>query len=293
MVPFPANNLDVLDLADWMELYALDSGDKNSSAGDLQRELVKLHNFDVAEEKAAEVVRELELRELSAGDAYPFELMFGRVLQARDGWEDRVGYLFCLCLSYFGWKIVAGAPVNPWFLFEDLSAVAAREYVNGEVLQFGTRHARVDDASFAAAVNQLCVRFGEGQGFRPRPGARPQDDKVDLIAWRHFPDQLSSKLVIFGQCAAGSNFKTKVSELDPDAFWKLWVSEAPVTNPLAKSFFIPHRLTSEEWEYVATYAGILFDRCRIAYWAWRDNRAVRADQRYTQWLRTVLPTLPI
>jgi hypothetical protein len=112
------------------------------------------------------------------------------------------------------------------------------------------------------------------------------------VAWRGFHDNRESKLVIFGQCATGQDWPEKVSELQPEAFWDHWMLVSQV-SPLERSFFIPHRVRDEgegeTWRYYARYAGILFDRCRVAYWAWTDNSAVLNDTRYLSYCESVFP----
>jgi hypothetical protein len=60
-----------------------------------------------------------------------------------------------------------------------------------------------------------------------------------------------------------------------------------VSRPL-RSFFIPYRIVNEKWDYYARYAGILFDRCRVSYWAYKNNRAVLAIPEFYNWFDTTL-----
>jgi len=247
-----------------------------------------------AERLSLEVITEIEERVRATSGAYPFELRHSRVLQARDELKDYTAYIFCLLLSYFGWEQVRGAPINPRLLFENLSCVAAKQYFHGEVCQFGT--SRDDEIStFSDAVNQLCKRLGEGGGIRPTHTLHKKDDHVDLVVWRHFEDGRENKLVFFGQCASGENWKAKLNELQPDAFWEHWMIESK-RSPLGRSFFIPHRISDQDngegWKYYASYArGILFDRCRVAYWAWIGNDEVLSESRYFEWCESVFPAL--
>jgi len=108
------------------------------------------------------------------------------------------------------------------------------------------------------------------------------------VAWKDFKDLHSSKLVIFGQCAGGDNWKRgKDSELKPHAFWGQWMLEAEV-SPLLNSFYIPHRIPRKIWDYHARRAGILFDRCRVAFWAFRNNDAVLSNPKFKEWYQFVL-----
>jgi len=45
----------------------------------------------------------------------------------------------------------------------------------------------------------------------------------------------------------------------------------PVSPSPIKSFFTPYRVERDKWEFYARKAGILFDRCRIAFWAHQEE----------------------
>jgi hypothetical protein len=71
-VPFPRSPLYPEDLADWLELTAIQSDDRNASGGDLDAELKRL-GVSNREDLLGQTFTELDLRERSAGEnAYPF-----------------------------------------------------------------------------------------------------------------------------------------------------------------------------------------------------------------------------
>lgn len=303
--PLPDTPTDIIKLADWIEIYAIISADDNSSRGDLERALRRASVFQSEKEDESsgiedtllQVFLELEERASSAGDAYPFEIV-GGILRLRSHPKQFPAYIFCLVLSYFKWKAKKGAPVDPWRLFEELSCGAARHYMQGDVFWFASRARgakvrrgqRSQSTAFQNGINDLCNELGEGQGFKNQPTLNRQDDKVDLVAWRDFQDKRSSKLVMFGQCAAGNNWTGKTAELQPDRFWDQWLQDGKI-SPLIRSFYIPHRVPRKEWEFRARSAGILFDRCRIAFWTSQAEDIMR-DGRYMKWCRTILPIRP-
>lgn len=285
MLELPEDCTDPIALADWLELFALKSPGQNASGGDLISALQIPFDQDKAQEMSLLVIAEIEERIRATGEAYPFELIRGRMIQAKGHLGKYAAYLFCLFLSYFKWRQEKKAPINPWLLFEDLACVAARQYVQGEVLQFGTSRKK-GIAAFSDAVKTLTIKLGEGGGFRDQLSLSKKDDHVDLVAWKDFKDDRTSKFILFGQCAAGANWEGKLGELDPQAFWKQWMVDGEV-SPLTKSFYVPHRISEERWDYCGRYAGILFDRCRVAYWAWSNNDAVLHESRYITWCRSV------
>ncbi len=287
----PEDSTDPIQLADWLELQAIVSADRNSSQGDLEAilripsvlesssSLSIFENSEFAdglgqanddtdrsvEVKTLEVFSELELREKAALNAYPFQIDPHGVLQLRSVWTDFPSYVFCLCLSYFDWVMNRKGEAKPSKLFEELSCLAAARYFGGQAVDFGAPRTQLA-ASFAEAVDQLCVLIGEGEGYRAHSNQHPQDDKLDVVVWKDFPDKLPGKLLVFGQCAAGKNWVTKLTEMQASEFAKYWIRSGTRSEAI-RSFFVPHRVTNrgaERWEYAVTFGGIFFDRCRIA-----------------------------
>lgn len=286
MLELPSEIKNPIKLADWMELLALILPDGNMSYGDLSSTLRRTGAYELNEENpessgylqderidemCGEVFDELNRRAKSAGHGYPF-LVKRSVLELKPDstWEDYVAYVFCLCLSYFG-SVDEGKVYFPRRLFETLSKFAAGRFIDGEAVKLSPPRDELP-TSFKEAINEVCLRIGEGRGYkvqRQDSTISPQDDRVDIIAWRHFTDQLPSKLILFGQCASNSTWerwRAKLSELQAREFCEQWMLDNPTPIPM-KSFFVPHRIDSGKWLYAARYAGILFDRCRIAYWA--------------------------
>lgn len=284
MLELPNDLTDPLKLADWLELYALSSPDRNSSQGDLESELRRAALFELADDtaielKTMEVFDELEQRVNAAKEAYPFDLDYRGILQLKStSWEDFPAYTFCLCLSYFGLRETRLVPK----LFEQVSCLAAKGYLQGDVIEFGwPRREEELPSSFTDAITEMCKRIGEGRGYREQSSLDRKDDTVDLVAWKEFADRKSSKILMFGQCASGQEWEEKRAELDPMRFWNQWMEVSPVGPYPLKSYFIPHRVARNKWEYFARNL-ILFDRCRIAFWA----HQVRADyDPIIAWLR--------
>lgn len=288
-LPLPNRPTDAIKLADWLEIYALISADGNASRGDLERALRRGSVFPTdesngIEEKLMQVFLELEDRSAATGEGYPFEVK-GAVLSLRSKSKNFPAYIFCLVLSYFGWQPKKGTPINPRDLFEELSCKAAKNYIHGDVFPFGPK--AVNRKGFKEAVAALCITLGEGQGFRDQPTFQRKDDKVDLVAWKTFHDRRASKLVMFGQCASGNDWTEKLAELQVDAFWDQWMQDGQV-SPLIRSFYVPHRVDKAQWDYTARRTGVLFDRCRIAYWA-AATPEIQKDPRFLQWSMLSLP----
>jgi hypothetical protein len=274
--------------ADWLELRALLADDRNSSLTDLIRAIRPTGTIevvldeqpgyegaspaelsdpgdDMSEAVAESALSELDDRGVACDGTYPFS-RGSQHLQALPA-AVRSVYVFLLLLSTDG--ILAGPPgLSAPALLEDLAANAAQSFFGGEgehvhVYQFGFPRRRTLKG-FKPAVNDLCARLGEGGSARDRPDTRHQKDaKLDLVAWRSFPDGRVGKLVAFGQCAAGENWTEKLSELQPRTFTNCWMADALSMEPI-RMFFCPFRVERDKWPTTVLASGLLFDRCRIA-----------------------------
>ncbi len=178
-------------------------------------------------------------------------------------------YIFQLLLSNFGVEAGKISRVRPERDFEDISLDAARSYFghntrDGSYL-FGFPR-RTDEKAFSAAVDKLSVLLGEGGGAKSVGPARDQKDAyLDLVVWHGFADRRPGQVIAFGQCAAGQNWRRKVTELPSGEVWcRAWMFDPPAVPPI-RMLFVPHRLTEEEWKTRSILGGVIFERCRIAY----------------------------
>src|SRR5260370_9060153 len=181
--------------------------------------------------------------------------------------------MLCLALSQWQWRARQRAPENPWLLFEELSQFSARNYLGGEAILFGTscRAGQAGKSRFVERINRLASDLGEGEGFRAQKTFSTKDSKLDVVAWKRFLDGRASQVILFGQCKAGGDWNTNLSELEADVFWDQWMRKGKVSTPL-RTVFVPHRLhNEEEWELHARRARLLFDRCRVVAWAHSDT----------------------
>lgn len=299
-----------LRLADWMELQALVAGDGSCSRSDLETNLRRSGLFapteeteptgeqDAADELILETFTEMELRGIAAGSAYPFELnLAAGTLVRRGDVATFAPYVFLLCLSYWG-KTEAATKKKPFRrMFENLCCLAARNFVGGSVARFAAPRSALPAAyqaaverlptSFNKAVTRLCELMGEGVEYRDQPTMNSQDDKLDIVAWRDFPDKRKGKLVIFGQCASGNDWETKLRELNPRLFCEDWMAEVPQSN-LTPVFFVPHRVEPAGWDHVNRQL-LVFERCRLAHSIDTPARTVAVDD-CAQWALEQLST---
>src|SRR5262245_5141213 len=154
-------------------------------------------------------------------------------------------------------------------MFEHVSRIAAQNYLGGRATRFGfPRVAAEIPTKFGQAVTVFCRLLGEVRYNGNKPG-RAKDDELDVVAWKHFRDQRAGKIILWGQCAAGWDWETKLA-FDPETFRKRWTL-GDFASPLLKSIFIPHVVEASRWDFFCAAARILFDRCRIASCTFGEN----------------------
>ncbi len=272
----PSANAPEHELADFAELLCWQRG--GTSATDLSRLLGRLAENDysngVPEEEEAdgrveEAYGEIERRQEACRGGYPFEIdRDGHTLRVirGDKMPAHAIYKYLLLSTRLDMKNDrCHAGIDGTLLLECLSAQIAKGYFGerAESLVFGTA---AQDEGFQEKVDNLCRRLGEGSSFTDRPlaGSNVKDGKLDVVAWKPFKDRLPGKLIGFGQCKTGTNYKDSMTELQPDVFVKKWMREPLVVLPV-RMFFISEALALTPYERyeISVDAGLLFDRCRI------------------------------
>lgn len=278
-------------LADWMELNALISADGTCSIADLSRALDRgaSDDDDLPDEEgdgrdsdgprptrdmrgelnltaAESAFDELERRSVACGPTgYAFEVLKdGHAISLKQQWNETI-YAFLLLIGYY-----VRSAKNGEKLFEEICAEASASYFGGraagtEAYAFGFPRRHPNPKHFPTALDDLCRRLGEGEGAVNSPNVGNQKDgTLDVVVWRHFADRREGKLIGFGQCATGhTNWRTKLSELQPRAFIDKWVRR-PITVLPVRLYFVPWCFDNRSWTERVKDAGIVFDRCRIS-----------------------------
>lgn len=269
----PSVQADPNELADFVELNAWLWGSMSITATfqDLGR-LAENNSDGVPEEAAADDVVEAAYAELSQRQefcrtGYPFALdRQGYTLWASPDVQEGKSLIYKYLLLATRLNMNANrrySGQDGTRLLEELAAEVAREYLGSRAdsLVFGTAAAA---ANFPDKVNDLCNKMGEGGGFVNRDEAPPtaKDGKLDVVVWKSFADGAAGKLIGFGQCKTGTNYKDQLAHLQPSLFCQKWLRDQPALTPM-RMFFIAEALTREHWYSAVSDAGLLFDRCRI------------------------------
>lgn len=215
--------------------------------------------------KTDDIAAEIKRRKIITRNQYPFELEdkdYNLNYVPGDGLYNLIYrfLLFATRLKMKNEKIQGG--IDGTKLFERLSAEIAVSFfgVNSNVDIFGT--SKADGRSFRTKLAEISKRIGEGGRIHENKGYRPQDDNIDVIAWKGFSDKNVSQMIAFGQCKTGTSWQDQLSELNADYFCKTWFSEQPVITPL-RMFFCAQYFPNEIWRPRANVAGLVFDRFRI------------------------------
>ena len=283
----PTASSDPIEHADWLEFSALSDSSGDASAQDLVTALRRSGSSDAIHDENEEdpsldeaveseheklerigdaAFQELERREHYLGQQYPFTL--NGALKANPDATETI-YAFLTAITSVSWADTQ-APSNAAALFERLSATALVNYLGGRdsarSYDFGFPR-RKNPSAFKDAVDDLCQLMGEGAGHRADQLnlSVTKDAKLDLVVWVPFSDGRPNQLSVFGQCATGRNWQSKINELQPIAFCKQWFREQPTMNPVL-AFFVPRQIKERDWPTAANDdRRLLFDRLRIAH----------------------------
>lgn len=278
-IPVPLDSSSVSKWADWLELSALVAPDANSSKGDMESQLRKgpplvaddHDNDDRIDILIGDVFKELEDRGRLLDKYYPFSVRAPLVKCNDLSKVEFCSYVFCLCLSYLRDDKRYKAPDCPRLTFERMSSLAGELYLGGQSFIFGTARSHDDEPRQGNAFLTNLAALGEhlfepGTVRRHKASSRKKDDCVDVVVRKGFQDKRPYHLALFGQCATGQGWKGKIKDLQPKAFWDFWYQPTSA-SVFVNSFFVPHVLDEDEWEEVARYAGVIFDRHRVVGFA--------------------------
>ena len=270
----PSPKASAEELADFVEFMAWQK--TGASSTEVSRLLGRIDENDYAdgipeEEESdtivAEAFAEVQRRSESCQGGYPFVMAReGRTLRLayEDENEKHIIYKYLLLATRLNMNNNRiHANFDGTLIFEELSAETARSYLGARAEGFvlGTAN---QGHNFPARVNDLCRQLREGGEFIKRNYAPPteRDGKLDIVAWKPFSDLLPGKLITFGQCKTGTNYRDTLTQLQPDAFCTKWMRDQIVPTPV-RAFFVAEALLQSGWYNIVADSGLLFDRCRI------------------------------
>lgn len=299
MLPLPSYNQETPDLADWLEMNALVGKAGQASLDDLRTALKvaaagQIQNAS-PEQRAihlegviSSVGGELESRSILARGAYPFKLRSSSLERRYLGQGRRSStYAFCLILSYIPWNKRKAKGHFPERTFEEISCLVAQRYLGGKSVRFGwPRVSSKLPSGFGQAVDELSKRVGEGDGYDSAEATTVEKDGgLDVVAWRAI-DARSGKLLVFGACATGEDWRDKLTELQPIDFCDLYFRRNVSPYP-TKAFFTPRIVPSQQWQNYSKRAGLIFDRCRVSAFV-PELPSIKLHGDVQEWMRSTL-----
>jgi hypothetical protein len=250
-------------LADWLEvsLLLLEDDPRRISDEEIIR-AIEGANFD-SESDLPNLKAEISRRARLLGGAYPISHDRGGFAQ-RKTWTNYICYSFMLFVSlnqyYSELVYTRGTAKRPAEIFEDLTGLALAKYITGQVVRIGAPRRNPIPAVFPTAVKYVADLMREECDYGRIEVHFGGDDGLDLIAWRRHTDERPSQMIVFAQCAIGTDWPDKRTGLSLE----LWNEHIRWHTPPIKAFAVPfcHEL-GNSWRETAVVGGIIFDRPRI------------------------------
>lgn len=269
----PTTNTTTPDYADFLELmcisnsgeYSIVNGTKKIAYGsdEIYNEGINSDD-DKIFSKLEEALGEIDSRKKRCNNRYPFDTGKNSVLLLRnsdlscDFWMYSF-FLFATRNNMLTAKVKND--VNGTLLFEEIAALIIKNYwgERADSFAFGTS----SSGGFRNKIEEIIAKVGEGGQYKdPEQTTHDeQDGGLDIIVWKPFADSRKSKLIGFGQCKTGTEWRADVGLPLPDEFCQTYFSETPYLSPI-KVFFTTE-VCIPNYEKIARKAGLFFDRCRL------------------------------
>lgn len=280
--------------ADYIELLCLFNRDRVIGQGDIHNRYLKYADIDNEpqedeyedEEQAADdeelgeaelsdrwterfegFFRNLEYRATAFGDLYPFEISdsLNQINVKSRLSEHQKLYVYLLMASSLR-NFDKGVQTRIGNSFEYISAEALRQYVGekAEVHIFAANPPGRYTGNIKTKINKLARDLFEESLVRENPlsSHSSKDEGLDIVGWFPFEDETPNRLLIFGQCACGEDWKGKQSSSD----YKAWAGHIRLSIEPVNSIFIPYCFRDARGNWYAKHEirmSLMIDRLRI------------------------------
>ncbi len=226
-----------------------------------------LSEEDHLSERLEEVFAHIKDRQVFSNRQYPFKCNHASIqIDSLTNSSDYL-YVFMLLATRFNMNSDrVQNEIDGTDLFEFISAEAIKNFFghNSSSFVFGTGHR----LSFEKKIAEFIAKVGEGEKFK-NPDSNPptkNDDGIDVVVWKEFADKRKGKLIGFGQCKTGTEWRDGIHKLKPGDFCKKWLYSSPVLTPLPIVFLTD--TMNEEYNFISTQTEFLvFNRFRIMEYA--------------------------
>ena len=265
---------DIIEIADFWEVECLKKVDHSVSVVGLSKILGIMEDVQETEANADELllesilqdtVTEIQRRIKSCSGNYPYKLDKRQNILSIDNTINEYYtwiYHYLLIATRNNMKVNRiKDELDGALIFEKLSKYVLTNYLGEKSVGvvFGT----AEGGGFFEKLSYLIKKLKEGV-LHPRNRDityTPQDDKLDVVAWIPFEDNQSSKIICFGQCKTGTNWKGTVTQLRVSNFLKKWFARHPGLDPI-ETFLITDVINHADF-YHRTVGNLFFDRCRL------------------------------
>lgn len=172
-------------------------------------------------------------------------------------WDEIPEYFLCLYYSFNGANDYSGGTG----LFEKISALALKNFLNGEVFILGFPAGKSFN-EYLDDIGSLCFED------RILPAHYSyKDDGVDVVGYKSFNDKRSSNLYVLLQCAAGKHWTAKKAiVMNRWLKYFKWYSDNLIQSISTVDF-----VENEKWEKHSSTFGMLIDRLRIYNFLYEKN----------------------
>lgn len=184
--------------------------------------------------------------------------------------------------------VLDGSPLYPddsevnglrnYFQYFATAALAAE--IQGQAWSFG--HPRPDHSGFLEKLKCIWALLKDGR-VSPDPSApqSPQDDQIDVFAWRGHADGLPGFLIAGAQVATGANWKSKSikSHLTANVFWNRWFCSQQPVSQVVCYHIIPFARPDIDFRDDVLVLGNVLHRLRVPY---RVDQAVELHAKGVQ-----------
>ena len=211
------------------------------------------------------ILQELEKRQLLYGNNPPYDVSKGIIIPLIN-WTDFPEYLLCLIFSYWG----AANSHAGTKLFEHISDIALKNYLNGETIILGFPNIE----NLPSQLDNLATLLIEERGAK-NPPVHAKDRGIDVIGWKSFSDGRKGQIIVLMQCAAGRNWNLKKQILID--VWSQYINWNFYTT--IPSMSITEILPIKKWSDATETYGIIFDRARIYKNLYTPNTSIEENLR--------------
>lgn len=248
------------EIADWIELAILASGNKGNTTHKIQKWASDWANL--SELQVASGIKVMERRSGLLGSKYPFEVNDFAIVFNQSMELSAYTYLLLITrpASPVSWQTTVPTQ-DESDLFEEFVALALKDYLGepAEAIPFGWPSKFGRPQEFPLAIDWLAEKLGLklGSAFRP---PRRKDGGVDVVAWKPFKDRRSGFPIYLIQCTLQKEFVSKSRDID----LRIWAGWLEMDHDPVSILAIPRSIApGESWNEI-TANSIIFDRFRLA-----------------------------